>query len=59
MDKEKLIYEMFKDTALKSNWFRYILIDRFKLNDKQIANIYARINNYQTKKYGGIIRNYK
>lgn len=52
INKEKMVFELYKDKPVASKTFRPLVKRKFKLNDKQITNLYARINNYQLKKYG-------
>ena len=52
INKEKMVFELYKDRPIASKSFRPTIKKRFQLNDKQITNLYARINNYQLKKFG-------
>ena len=55
MNLKELIFNMYKETDTGSRKFRAIISKKYKLNDIEISNIYAKINNYQTNKYGGRI----
>lgn len=55
MNLEELIFNMYKETDMGARKFRAIINKKYKLNDIKISNIYAKINNYQNKKYGGRI----
>lgn len=55
MDKIELVFNMYKEEPIGARKFRAIVSKKYKLNDREISNIYARINNYQTNKYGGRI----
>ena len=52
MDKAEFIYNYYKDESIGAKKFRALVSRKFKLTDIEISNIYARINNYQVKKYG-------
>ena len=52
MDKEELLFELYKDLCIEVRKFRAILKKQFKIEDKKITDIYAKINNYQIQKYG-------
>lgn len=52
MDKVELIFNMYKDDVIEIEKFRPIIKNKYKLSDIEISNIYAKINNYQIKKYG-------
>lgn len=55
MNLKELIFNMYKEEPIGARKFRAIVSKKYKLNDREISNIYARINNYQTNKYGGRI----
>lgn len=55
MNLKELIFNMYKETDMWSRKFRAIISKKYKLSDIEISNIYAKINNYQTNKYGGRI----
>ena len=55
MNKIELIFNMYKDEPIGARKFRAIISKKYKLSDIEISNIYAKINNYQTNKYGGRI----
>ena len=52
MDKIELVFNMYKDEPIGSRRFRAIVSNKYKLTDIEISNIYARIDRYQTNKYG-------
>ena len=52
MDKIELVYNLYKDESIGSRKFRAIVSKKYQLSDRDITNIYAKINNYQVKKYG-------
>lgn len=52
MDKKELIFNMYKEQAVKSEEFRGKIKKKFKLQDREISDIYARIINYQRKMFG-------
>lgn len=52
MDKVELIFNMYKDDVIEIEKFRPMINKKYKLSDIEISNIYAKINNYQIKKYG-------
>lgn len=52
MDKIELVFNMYKEEPIGARKFRAIVSKKYKLNDREISNIYARINNYQISKYG-------
>ena len=52
MDKIELIFNMYKDMDIGAKKFRAIINKQYNLNDKEITDLYAKINNYQIKKYG-------
>ena len=47
MDKIELVFNMYKEEPIGARKFRAIVSKKYKLNDREISNIYARINNYQ------------
>lgn len=56
MEKDKLIeliFNLYKDEVVSIQKFRKEISKKYKLSDIEITNIYAKINNYQIKKYGG------
>ena len=52
MNIEELVFNIYKEESMGSRKFRAIVSKKYKLDNRQIGNIYARINNYQVKKYG-------
>lgn len=52
MNLKELIFNMYKEEPIGARKFRAIVSKKYKLNDREISNIYARINNYQISKYG-------
>ena len=52
MDKEKLIFEIYKDQPIGAKRFRDEVKKRYNLDDKTITRIYIKLNNYQLDKYG-------
>ena len=57
MDKLELIFNLYKDQVVKIKKFRYDIKRKYKLNDKEISNIYAKISKYQQEKYGELLLN--
>lgn len=55
MNLKELIFNMYKETDMGARKFRAIISKKYKLNDIEISNIYAKINNYQINTYGGRI----
>ena len=56
MEKDKLIkliFNLYKDEVVSVQKFRKEISKKYKLSNIEITNIYAKINNYQIKKYGG------
>lgn len=51
MNEEKLIFELYKDVCIGARKFRSIA-RKYNIPDEKITNLYAKINNYQIKKYG-------
>jgi len=53
MDKNELLYRIYRDTLIKNSIvFKRYLIKQFKIEMSDATNIYARIVNYQIMKYG-------
>ena len=53
-DKEKLIFELFKDKPLSSSRkFKCEVYKRYKINTTR--DLYTRLVNYQIKKYGRML----
>ena len=52
MDKEEMIFQMYKDESMGCNKFRKICDNKFDLDKQTITKIYVRINNYQLERYG-------
>ena len=52
MNLEELIFNTYKNESIGARRFRAIVSKQYKLSIKEISNIYARINNYQIKKFG-------
>lgn len=53
MDKNELLYRLYKDTLIKNSIvFKRYLIKKFKITMSDATNIYARIVNYQIMRYG-------
>lgn len=59
MDKEQLIFTMFKDIRFKGrNHLKDIIKKQFKdVNDEQLKDITLKIYNYQVDKYGTVLIN--
>jgi hypothetical protein len=57
MDKEELIYQIYKDQPIGAKRFRSETKTYFKLDDKTITKIYTKLNNYQIDKYGSRLGN--
>ena len=52
MNIKELIFNIYKNESIGARKFRAIVSKKYKLTDIEISNIYAKINNYQTSKYG-------
>lgn len=52
MNKIELIFNMYKDKVLRAKPFRHDIKTKYKLSDREISDIYAKISNYQEQKYG-------
>ena len=53
MNKEELVFNLKKDNAYKSSRdFKEDIIKNLKIKDIDFKDVYARIINYQIKKYG-------
>lgn len=52
MNIKEIIFKMYKDEAIVCKDFKRGLAEKYKLDMKEIGDIYARIINYQVKKYG-------
>lgn len=57
MDKQKLLFELYKDECVNASDFRLKVKNKFNLDDKIISDIYAKITNYQIEYYGGSLTN--
>lgn len=53
MDTKELIFNMYKDQIIVSKTFKREMIKKYRLSDREIGDVYTRINNYQVKTYGG------
>lgn len=52
MDTKEFIFNKYKDEVVVSKTFRKEIKEKYSLSDKEISNLYVRINNYQVKTYG-------
>lgn len=52
MKVERLIFNMYKDDPLISKNFKREIMKKFKVSPVEAGDIFARIQNYQIKKYG-------
>lgn len=57
MDTKELIYNMFKNQAIKPKKFKKEIKEKFNLKDREIGDLYVRIVNYQSETFGGILLN--
>lgn len=55
MNVEELLFNMYKEADVDTKKLRILIKKKYKLSDKEISNLYTKINNYQIKKYGGKI----
>ena len=56
MNREELIFNMYKDTSIGCKKLKNILYKKFGILDDEISTrIYTKINNYQIEKYGARI----
>lgn len=58
MNTKELIFNIYKDRVIKSKEFKAEIIDKFEVTRREATDIYARIINYQIKKYGNRLENY-
>lgn len=52
MDNKELIFNMYKDEVILSKKFKMEIIKKFNVSKVEAGDIFARIQNYQIKKYG-------
>lgn len=53
MDKEELLYRIYRDTLIKNSIrFKTYLIKQFDITLAEATNIYTKIVNYQIMRYG-------
>lgn len=52
MDTKELIFNMYKDKIVIGKRFKQDIKKRFDLDEREIADLFVRIQNYQIKKYG-------
>lgn len=53
MDKEELLYRIYRDTLIKNSIiFKRYLIKQFDITLAEATNIYTKIVNYQIMRYG-------
>lgn len=52
MDTKELIFNMYKDKVVIGKKFKDEIKKRFNLNQREIADLFVKIQNYQIKKYG-------
>lgn len=52
MDKEELIFNMYKDSVVIGKKFRKEISRTYKLKNTEISNICAKISKYQIERYG-------
>ena len=57
MNKEELIFTMYRDTPIVAKTFKSKIIKKYGLSNDEARDIYVRIQNYQIKKYGGALMN--
>lgn len=52
MNTKELIFNLYKDEVVISKKFKAEIIKRFSISKVEAGDIFARIQNYQIKKYG-------
>ena len=52
MDAKELIFNMYKDKVVVSKKFKLEIEKRFNLSQREISDLFVKIQNYQIKKYG-------
>ena len=52
MDKEELIFNIYKDQPLIAKKFKRKIIEMYHISLEESRNLFVKINNYQIKKYG-------
>lgn len=52
MDTKELIFNMYKDKIVVSKKFKLEMKKKFNLEQREISDLFVRIQNYQIKKYG-------
>ena len=52
MDVEKVIFNLYKDTVIVSSVFKNEVMKKFNISLRQASDLFARITNYQIKRYG-------
>ena len=54
MDKKELLFSMYKDEIVigSSSKFKREVKKKYNLDNREAADLYVRINNYQIKTYG-------
>lgn len=58
MDVEKVIFEMYKDDAIISRIFKKEVMKKFGIDLKTASDLFARITNYQIKRFGRKLDNF-
>lgn len=53
MDKNKLIFNIYKDKVIVSKKFKKEVKEKYGLNDVEASDMFVKITNYQIKKYNG------
>lgn len=53
MDKNKLIFNIYKDKVIVSKNFKKEVKEKYGLNDVEASDMFVKITNYQIKKYNG------
>ena len=52
MDREVLIFNIYKDQPLIAKKFKQKIIEMYHISLEEARNLFVKINNYQIKKYG-------
>ena len=58
MNTKEIIFNIYKDRVIKSKEFKAEIIDKFEVTKREATDLYARIINYQIKKYGNRLENH-
>lgn len=53
MDKNEMIFNLYKDNVIVSKKFKDEMKEKYGFSAWEADDMFVRINNYQIKKYGG------